>query len=95
VKRLIAKQRLFVSPCNLRNYDIASRSFLEALETNPGEEKELSEKLKLIIAKYQNMDCSRVPPQLCRKNGETQEQYISRCYEAGEYRHMLKIGVGN
>ncbi len=82
IKRQIEAESRKVLQCNLPNLKLATESYLEEIKNRPFESEELTTELFRVIRLYQEKDCRRIPPHLCRRVDESQEQFLDRLYDA-------------
>ena len=80
-KEQINKESQRVFPCNLINLNLVIESYQEEMINRPFETDNLKAELFEIIKKYQQKDCSKVPPHLCRQLKESGEDFLNRLYE--------------
>jgi hypothetical protein len=81
----IFKIRQTIPTCNLAHYDAATRSMVETLATAPDRETELANWLWGRVQIMQTKDISLTPPALASIPGETPDQHLARCFDAGGY----------
>ena len=85
MKTVIKEQRALVLPCNRESYDKVCQSYLEEISERCFETDKLQTELSYRIRRFQQKDLSMIPPLLCKKLGETSEEYVNRIYSVGGY----------
>ena len=83
IKEIILRERNKVMYCNRDLYDLVCNSYVREMQKR---KEDLTSVLSLRIRTMQSRDVSMIPPLLCQRRGETNNDYITRCYYAGDYK---------
>lgn len=84
----MSAKRTAVPEQNRKKYDVESRDYFAAIEE--AEKKGDADRLMKLMAQWEqrlrwltkNTGCYKAPPALVRRDGETNEEYMDRCYAA-------------
>jgi len=85
VKNVIATQRMMVLESNIENFDIVAKSYIEEIGKRPNDYQVLTDELTTKIKYFQAFRKDQVPPAVCQMIGETNQDWLSRAYDLGDY----------
>ena len=85
IKRVIKQQQQKVFPMNQKNYLKVCGSYLQEIRKYPERYNFLTRRLSERILQFQSFDKSFLPPLLCKRIGESNNEYLNRCYKKGNY----------
>ena len=88
VSRERVTARASVPVCNQHKFDLETQSYFEEIKiAYPQRRQELiAEWRRRAVWLQKNQNAHKAPPLLCRLVGESDEDYLKRCYETGGYR---------
>ena len=85
--RTMSAERMKIPSANIPKFDVESEDYYAAISAAAGAED--VNRAGLLLSQWEKRlawlhceGCKHAPPQLVRKDGESSENYILRCYEA-------------
>lgn len=88
IKTIIRQQSQKVFPVNLHSYYLVCVSYHREIKNRLFEYETLTRELSDRIRGFQSQDKSCIPPLLCKRIGETSNEYLERCYRKGGYKTL-------
>lgn len=85
LKEELLKERQKVLECNINNFDLVVRSYLQEIKNHPENQQGLTARLYQEVKKLQQKKLNMIPPALCQFSTETGRQWLERCYSVGGY----------
>jgi len=85
LRAILAAERNKIPTCNLPKFDAEADDFIVNVSLNPKHYNHHCTHMWNRIKVLQAVDASKAPPMLIRKDDETDDEHMERCYKAGGY----------